>query len=152
MLQRPLLISILAVSCSVFGDSTIAESAATSLASIEVFATRDQGSTRPEGLSSDRATVRVWVLDGIDRLETTLSHALPTDRQRAERDVLNRLRTLDEDWQRSANHSAQALLRAMELGLDRYPAVVFDESFVAYGLTDLGTATMHYRRWQARQP
>ncbi|MCB1718714.1 MAG: DUF1525 domain-containing protein, partial [Candidatus Competibacteraceae bacterium] len=42
----------------------------------------------------------------------------------------------------------RAELRARELGIDRYPAVVFDSQFVVYGLTDLPAALAHYRRWQ----
>jgi integrating conjugative element protein (TIGR03757 family) len=47
--------------------------------------------------------------------------------------------------------AATALAKAMQVGVDRYPAVVFDGEAVVYGVTDLTFALEQYRAWQARR-
>ena len=46
-------------------------------------------------------------------------------------------------------HAATSLATAVQYGLEKYPAIVFDGELIVYGLTDLSTALMHYRRWRA---
>ena len=117
--------------------------------SIEAFTTEGDRPTQAPGQKV--AEVRVLVLDGIRQLEATLSDGLPADPAMAEREVLKRLQRLDGDWQARAKASAEALIRAQELGVERYPAIVFDERWVLYGLTDLAAAMAHYRRWHGGQ-
>jgi integrating conjugative element protein (TIGR03757 family) len=116
---------------------------------IEAFTTQDDRPTQAP--SQNLAEVRVLVLDGIRELEATLSDGLPLDPAMAEREVLKRLRRLEGDWHARVKSSAEALMRAQELGVERHPAIVFDERWVVYGLTDLGAAIAHYRRWHGGQ-
>ena len=44
--------------------------------------------------------------------------------------------------------SATALAKAMQYGVDRYPAIVFDGQAVVYGVTDLKAALVHYQMWR----
>lgn len=150
--QRSILIGLFSVSCSALGVTTVAAAVPTDLpASIEVFTTLDQQPTGLKALSADaRWEMRVFVLDGIHRLEAKLSQDLPADGRLAEREVLRRLQALDKDWQLRIKASAEALMRAMELGVERYPAIVFDEALVAYGVTDLPAAIAQYRQWRDR--
>jgi integrating conjugative element protein (TIGR03757 family) len=41
------------------------------------------------------------------------------------------------------------LVQAMQYGIDRYPAIVFDGKAVVYGITDVRAATQRYQQWQA---
>lgn len=151
-IQWSILIGLLTVSGSAWSDTTVAATAPTHLpATIEVFTTWDQRPAGRKAVSTDTgAQIRVFVLDGIHRLEAQLSQDLPADERSAEREVLRRLRALDEDWQLRVKASAEALMRAMELGVERYPAIVFDETWVVYGVTDLRTAMAHYHHWRDR--
>lgn len=146
----------LPTACLVLGSilvavTTAAPASAQSPTTIELFTIHNQ---RPLGLdrvSKDtEATIRLYLIDGIRQLETDLSRDLPANARRAEKEVLRRLQVLDEDRERRVKDSAQALLRALELGVDRYPAVVFDGTFVAYGTTDLNVALTAYRQWRGR--
>ncbi|MEA2093693.1 MAG: DUF1525 domain-containing protein [Pseudomonadota bacterium] len=40
------------------------------------------------------------------------------------------------------------LARALQYGIDRYPAIVFDGQLVVYGVTELGQALHQYYHWQ----
>ena len=51
-----------------------------------------------------------------------------------------------------ARQSAAGLINAAEYGVDRYPAIVFDGNAVVYGVTDIGEALRHYRKWKGRVP
>lgn len=151
-IQSLILIGLLSVSCSALGDTTVAAAAPTDLpASIEVFTSLDQPPTGLKAVSADaRSEIRVFVLDCIHRLEAKLSQDLPADGRLAEREVLRRLQVLDKDWQLRVKASAEALMRAKDLGVERYPAIVFDGTLVAYGVTDLPTAIAQYGQWHDR--
>ena len=54
-------------------------------------------------------------------------------------------------WMISQNKmqmAAHGLAKAMQYGVDRYPAIVFDGQAVVYGVTDVQTAIAHYRAWR----
>ena len=49
--------------------------------------------------------------------------------------------------------AAMGLAKAVQYGVDRYPAIVFDGQMVVYGVTDLEAALQYYRAWRTgRQP
>lgn len=118
---------------------------------VEIFSASDEPATNlPEVSASLNTTnIQLYWLDGIHRLEAELSRRLPADAQSAERAVLERLQHLDKNRRDRVAQSAQALARAVELGIDRYPAIVIDGQWVLYGLTDLSEALTFYRSWQA---
>ena len=41
--------------------------------------------------------------------------------------------------------------RAWSLGLEKYPAIVFDDQFVVYGTTDVALAEQRLKAWQEGQ-
>ena len=146
-LRQFIFIVIFVLSWCIAAESTIARTATGALpSSVEVFTTQNERPTRRQ--SQKQAEIRVFVLDGIQQLEATLSHSLPADRAMAQRVVLNRLQRLNGEWQKSVKASAEALMRAQELGVQRYPAIVFNEKWVVYGLTDLDAAIVHYHGWR----
>jgi integrating conjugative element protein (TIGR03757 family) len=118
---------------------------------LEIFTASDGPAANLQAVSASLkdSNIRVYWLDGIHRLEAELSQRLPADAQSAERAALKRLQHLDKDRRDGVAESARALARAVELGIDRYPAIVIDGQWVLYGLTDLSAAVTLYRRWQA---
>lgn len=122
-------------------------------ATIEVFTTGDQwrGDLNPVPADA-QLDIRIHLIDGIQRLETDLSRELPADARLAEKKVLRRLQVLDDDRKNRVKASAEALSRAIELGVDRYPAIVFDGKFVVYGTTDLENALAVHRQHGRRTP
>ena len=45
-------------------------------------------------------------------------------------------------------NAAIGLAKAVQYGIDRYPAVVFDGRVVVYGVTDLVEALDRYEAWE----
>ena len=119
--------------------------------SIEIFTTIDQPisaidtfvATHPE------IDVRIHKLDAIKQLEGKLSQGLSADPDKAKRLVLRKLQQLSKGTRSQLEHSARSLAKAVQYGIEKYPAIVFDGELVVYGLTDLSAALMHYRHWQA---
>jgi len=94
--------------------------------------------------------ITVYQIDGIQSVERDLSLNLPVDSQQSKQIALHRIQNLDEQTRSRMQASATALARAMQYGIDRYPAVVFDGQTVLYGITDLQAVLVHYQAWRAR--
>ena len=94
-------------------------------------------------------TITVHKIDGIQSVERDLSLNLPVEPQAAKQIALHRIEALDERTRSSMHSAATALAKAMQYGLDRYPAVVFNGEVVVYGVTDLTVALEQYRAWQS---
>ena len=77
------------------------------------------------------------------------SQGLSADPDKAKRLVLRKLQQLSKATRSQLEHSAKSLAKAVQYGIEKYPAIVFDGELVVYGLTDLSAALMHYRHWQA---
>ena len=100
-----------------------------------------------------RLEVHRFDLDAPANLEAQLSQGLPRDPVVAAVLARQRLEVLGQEQLATQFGSAYGgLLKALEFGLDRYPAIVFDggES-VIYGVTDLETALNYYRRWRLQE-
>ena len=120
--------------------------------SVEVFTTADrevQWELEAETKAADRSIdFQVYKLDGIQQFETQLSSNLPTDPDHSKQIALQRIQQLDEQTMAVVQNAAVGLAKAMQYGVDRYPAIVFDGESVVYGLTDLSSALDHYRTWR----
>ena len=103
------------------------------------------------GTKEDRQNIDLhsYALDGIQRFETQLSSSLPSDPDQSKQIAVQRIQQLDEQAMLAVQNAAVGLAKAMQYGVDRYPAIVFDGVAVVYGLTDLSIALDHYRVWQA---
>ena len=94
----------------------------------------------------------VYVIDRINRFQQVLSKDLPTDPEAAKKTVLQRFQRMDRQLSGELENAANGLIKAMQYGIDRYPAIVFDGKAVVYGITDIRAATQVYRQWQAGEP
>ena len=124
---------------------------------IEVFTSAERPliETDANGSGSDwqGLAITVYEIDGIQSLERELSLDLPVEPQPSNAMVLKRLQRLDALTRARLQSAATGLAKALQYGVECYPAVVFDGEAVVYGVTDLNVALEHYRAWQTgRQP
>tara|TARA_R100001480_G_scaffold36013_9_gene48492 strand:+ start:1585 stop:2022 length:438 start_codon:yes stop_codon:yes gene_type:complete len=110
---------------------------------IEVFT----DSMNPVANGADGITV--YHIDRIDRLQQELSKDLPVNPEAAKQTALHRFQRIDSHLSSELENAAKGLVQAMQYGIDRYPAIVFDGNAVVYGITDIRAATQRYRQWQA---
>ncbi|UMB77386.1 TIGR03757 family integrating conjugative element protein [Dickeya fangzhongdai] len=95
------------------------------------------------------SAAQVVYLDAPDKIQADLFTGLSADPRQAEaraRAVL----TSPEFRQRQADLSSAfaGVIKAWQLQLQRYPAVVFDDNYVVYGTTDVDLASAHLSNWQ----
>jgi len=107
------------------------------------FVSTDDASNKLRGLD-----IMVYEIDGIESIERALSIDMPADPVQSKQIALRRLHRLDEQTRTKMQMAAQGLAKAMQYGVDRYPAIVFDGQAVVYGVTDVQTALAHYRTWR----
>ena len=119
--------------------------------SIEIFTTIDQPISAIDTFVTKHpeTDVRIQKLDAIKQVEDKLSQGLSADPDKAKGLVLERLQLLGKATRSQLEHSAKSLAKAVQYGVEKYPAIVFDGELVVYGLSDLSAALMHYRHWQA---
>jgi len=91
----------------------------------------------------------VYNIERIAHLQQALSKDLPSDPEKAKQLVLARFQRIDTQLSHELENAANGLVQAMQYGIDRYPAIVFDGKAVVYGITDIRAAGQVYRQWQA---
>jgi len=89
-----------------------------------------------------------YAIDGIHQLELNLSQDLPADPEAAKSLVLKRIEYLGDDGMGRLQQSATGLAKALQYGIDRYPAIVFDGTAVIYGVVDIHAVLRHYQQWR----
>ncbi|MCQ0899189.1 TIGR03757 family integrating conjugative element protein [Klebsiella pneumoniae] len=86
--------------------------------------------------------VTVIMLDAPDRLQADLFGPLPADPAQAEQQARAVISSpAFKQRQQDLAGTYAGLTHAWSLGLEKYPAVVFDDKWVVYGTTDVGVAT-----------
>ena len=150
---RTILLSSLVIALLSVSVVRVAHSAETPACLVEIFTTT-QWPVAAQGSSSRQPGCReselhVYELDCIRRIETELSKGLAADPEQSKHIVLQRIQQLDEPARAQMKSTAEGLAKAMQYGIDRYPAIVFDGQAVVYGVTDLTVALAHYQTWRA---
>jgi integrating conjugative element protein (TIGR03757 family) len=91
---------------------------------------------------------QLFNLDAVDRIEQRLGKNLPADEDKALALMKQRIAGVGQSQlNKELREAYQALILSMQYGLDRYPAVIFDQQVIVYGVTDLYAATKRYRHW-----
>ena len=103
---------------------------------------------RQEQQAGTSAAFYYHAIDDIHQLELHLSQELPADPEVAKSLALKRIEHLGDDAMGRMQQSATGLAKALQYGIDRYPAIVFDGVAVVYGVTDIHTALRYYQQWQ----
>ncbi|HAU3361674.1 TPA: TIGR03757 family integrating conjugative element protein [Salmonella enterica subsp. salamae] len=113
---------------------------ASSFASIAVYTDRQHP---PLNVQPD---TRVIYLDATEQLQQNMFGVLAKDPAQAERQTQSVIHAANWPQQQAALVQAyQGLIQAWQLGLKKYPAVVFDDCDVIYGTADI-TVAQSYRR------
>jgi integrating conjugative element protein (TIGR03757 family) len=108
---------------------------------VEVFTLSDRPVRGVEALERQDITVDVYVVDAVEHINRTLSTGLPVDAPQAIAIASRRIQQQTADLARRYHQAARGLLRAQRLGVQRVPAVVFDDGqTVVLGVTDLEAA------------
>ncbi len=117
---------------------------------MDVFVTAEQSVKRLDTFVARHPDITLYVhtLDAIEKLEDELSKGLPADPREAKRLALIRLKQLSKDTRHQLEHAATSIATALHYGIVKYPAIVFDAEFVAYGVTDPVLALRLYHGWR----
>lgn len=103
----------------------------------------------PDAFKSYIPKVTQLNLDSVSQVERRLSEELPANEKLAKVEFQRRVEASGKAQLESELRNAyQAVGAAMAYRLDRYPAIIFDEQVVVYGLTDLSQALEKYRQWR----
>ncbi|MFP4161529.1 MAG: TIGR03757 family integrating conjugative element protein [Ectothiorhodospira sp.] len=93
--------------------------------------------------------IQMFDLGAAERFEDRLSEGLSADPDTARAQVQQRLQAMGPEIEARMRQAFGGLVRADQLGIDRLPAIVFEDGqAVVYGVTVLPTAVSHYRRWR----
>lgn len=131
----------LLIMCAITGFASYADEAAVPHSTVVI--TSDQFP-----LSGVTVSHQLFNLDAVDRIEQRLGKNLPVDEDKALALMKRRIAAVGQNQlNKELREAYQALILAMKYGLDRYPAVIFDQQVIVYGVTDLHVATNQYRQW-----
>ena len=115
---------------------------------LEVFTAAEFPVSGQDDRRLQGATVTVYAVDGLEQFESTLSQNLPADADAAKAEALRRIGELDDARMAPAKDAAIGLAKAVQYGVDRYPAIVVNGTAVVYGVTDLVEAVARYEAWR----
>lgn len=119
--------------------------------SLEVFTAAEFPVSGQDDRRLQGATVTVYAIDGLEQFESTLSQNLPADAGAAKAEALRRIGELDDARMAPAKDAAMGLAKAVQYGVDRYPAIVVNGTAVVYGVTDLVDSAARYEAWRRGQ-
>ncbi len=119
--------------------------------SLEIFTAATFPITGKDDRRLRNATVTVYAVDGLEQFEASLSQNLPAQEDAAKAEAMRRIGELDEGRMAPAKEAAIGLAKAVQYGIDRYPAIVFEGHAVLYGVTDLVDAFARYESWREAQ-
>ena len=97
--------------------------------------------------------VTVTELDAPDRLQSQLFGTLSTNPAQAEQQARAVIASPSfRQGQQALAASYAGVAHAWSLGLEKVPAVVFDDKWVVYGTTDVAAAQAKLSAWREKQP
>ncbi|EBG5937504.1 TIGR03757 family integrating conjugative element protein [Salmonella enterica subsp. enterica] len=89
---------------------------------------------------------RVIYLDSAEQRQQNIFGPLAKDPLQAERQAQTVIHAADwAQQQRALVQAYQGLIQAWQLGLKKYPAVVFDDRYVVYGTSDIAVALPYWK-------
>ncbi|WP_455851722.1 TIGR03757 family integrating conjugative element protein [Pantoea endophytica] len=109
--------------------------ASPTFAAITVFTTANH-----PAINAD-ATTRVIFLDAPDRQQDAILGQFNSDSIRAAHEAESGLQQMSAEQQQQIVEAWRGVIAAWKLGIEKYPAVVFDDVDVVYGTTDVDLAS-----------
>jgi len=136
----------LLITCAITGFTAYADEVAVPHATVVI--TSDQFPISGNAVSGGSPSYQLFNLDAVERIEQRLGKDLPVDEDKALALMKRRIAAVGQNQlNQKLREAYQGLILAMQYGLDRYPAVIFDQQAIVYGVTDLHVATKQYRQW-----
>ena len=119
----------------------------------DVFVTTPIEVVGVERLRKQLHDVRITVhrIDVLEQVKATLSRDLPVKAETAKRLALERMQHLNKDDHDRLRQAGESLLLVWQLGVQRYPAIVFDRLYVVYGMTDLPRAYAFFQKQKVEE-
>jgi integrating conjugative element protein (TIGR03757 family) len=103
-------------------------------------------------LQSNAVDLRVYGIDAVGQFESDISKLLPGDESKARQVLEEYINRIGRDvFEQEAIRAYQGIMAVVRYELEKYPAIVFDDESVIYGVTDLGEALNRYDAWKAGQ-
>jgi integrating conjugative element protein (TIGR03757 family) len=103
-------------------------------------------------LKLHKIQVDVYDINAVDHFEGKINKILPGDESKAKQVIEEYIaRTGREAFEQEAIQAYQGLMAVVRFELEKYPAIVFDETSVIYGVTDLDDALKRYSAWKSVQ-
>ena len=153
--QRAVWFALVTITVVLIGRAELANADAKLPYTMDIFTTAEFP-IRRIGFIADTSRERitkltVYRVDGLEELEQLLSENLRNDPDRAQAIALERMQTDGARIRQLAQEGADALELAIRYGIDRYPAMVFnDGESVIYGITNVEEAVAIYLRERRR--
>lgn len=124
-------------------------------ATMDIFTTGEYPISRAEFITGnarrDHTKLQIHHVDGLKQLEATLSEGLPNDPDQAQAIALQRMQNQRLRVKEVAQKGADSLELAIRYGVNRYPAIVFNQGeSVIYGVTNVEDAIAIYLRERHR--
>jgi integrating conjugative element protein (TIGR03757 family) len=100
-----------------------------------------------------RTAIHLYDMNAPERIEYELGHGLPPDPEKSKRILMERMQAIGIEAMKQRFVAAyQGVIDAQKYGIDRYPAIVFDDgASVVYGVVDIQEALNRYRDWSAQR-
>ncbi len=153
--QRVISFALLTITVVLIGPAELANADAKLPSSMDIFTTAEFPIQRigfiADTLRARATKLMLYRVDGLEELQQILNENLPNDPERAQAIALERMQTDGTRIRQLAQEGADALELAIRYGIDRYPAMVFnDGESVIYGITNVEEAVAIYLRERRR--
>jgi integrating conjugative element protein (TIGR03757 family) len=103
-------------------------------------------------MKSHKIQMSVYDINAVDHFEGKINKILPGDELKARQALEEYIsRTGRAAFEQEAIQAYQGLMAVVSYELKKYPAIVFDETSVIYGVTDLDDALKRYSAWKSVQ-
>jgi len=87
----------------------------------------------------------IYSLDEVDNFEGEFSEGLSSDQEKAKQQVSDRYEKMGKEKMSQLIVKAyKAKMLTLQYGLQKYPAIIFDDKYVVYGEFNLNTALNEY--------
>lgn len=119
---------------------------------IEVIYDHQNHITGSQWVKNQGISLSLYNLNSPDNLLAQFDQGLPSKLDQAKQVILARFQNIGHEKLKQQFMTAyQGVIKATEYGLDRYPAIIFDQGkAVVYGITDLKAALRRYQHWQKK--
>jgi len=102
--------------------------------------------------SIDPGVLKILNLDAVQKIEEELSRNLPVNETEALVIAQQRIDKVGQDaLNEKLKNAYGGILTAIALGVERYPAIIFENKFVVYGVTDIDVALEKYYVWSEKE-